>query len=316
MNNMELMLNELSIHGQFHDTASLRDALSGIMAMRNVARRFGREIYCRQGTLYTRLARAGTPLIEVLSREQIRAIRAWLDKSGPFWDDSPEHDSGDLFGCNNKDITGSSLAESAYCNSNGFDRRMVSISPSEEWNYTPLTVNWLRQNGTDEEINVCNYWEYSTLEADLEQSPLPIASWHQLEDVARQRFVNLNFTADSFSNLEGQPFAKGPSDRILERLDVLDRIRNAGLGSTEGRELHAKHFQGDKAWFSDSSDSEKHNPKFRRRLTFNIVDTNADHFCTWHGKVSNPPYRIHFTWPVPPGGQLYVVYVGLKITRT
>ena len=309
-------MNEISIHGQFYDTASLRDALGKIMAMRNLARRFGRVIYCSRGTSH-RLAQAETPLIQMiqtLSREQRNAVLIWLNQNGPFWDDAPEHDSGDLFGCNNDDITGSGLAESAYCKSIGIDRRTVSVSPSE-WNYTPITVNWIRQNDT-EDIEVCNYWDPSTLESDLEQSTSLMASWRELEDAARQRFVNLNFTPDSFSYLEGQPFTKGPAYRILERLDVLDRIRNAGLGSKEGQGLHAKHFQGDKAWFSDSSDSEKHNPKFRRRLTFNIADTNAYHFCTWHGKVNNPPYRIHFTWPVPPGGQLYVVYVGLKITRT
>ena len=122
---MELMLNEFSIHGQFYDPASLRDALSRIMSMRNLARRFGREIYCRQGTSY-RPAQAETPLIQMLPREQQRAIRIWFDRNGPFWDDPPKHDSGDLFGCNNDDITGSGLAESAYCKYLGIDRRMVS----------------------------------------------------------------------------------------------------------------------------------------------------------------------------------------------
>ena len=305
---MELMLNELSIHGQFYDTASLRDALNRIMAMRNLARRFGREIYCRQGTSY-RPAQAETPLIQMLPREQQRAIRIWFDRNGPFWDDPPKHDSGDLFGCNNDDITGSGLAESAYCKYLGIDRRMVSVSPSE-WNYTPITVNWLRQNDTDEEISVCNYWEYSMLESDLEHSPLPIGSWSQLEVAARQRFVNLTFTSDSFSYLEGQPFAESAAKSIIARLNVLDRLQNVGTGSAEGRQLLTDYFTGGKSWFSDSSDSEKQDPKFRRKATFNLTDPNANPFCTWHGKVNTPPYRIHFTWPVPHGGQLYVVYVG------
>ena len=319
---MELMLNELSIHGQFHDATTLRDALSRIMAMKKLADDSKRVLYCRKGTLYTRPARAGTPLIEVLSRDlsrdQIRVIRRWLDTSGPFWEnDPPNHDSGDMFECNNDDITGSSLAESAYCNASiGSDRRMVSLFPSE-WDATHITVNWLKQNGADEEISICNYWDPSTLKVALERAALPPESWSDIEESARQRFVNLNFTPDSFSDLEARPFNSGVADRILERLDVLNGIMSAGLGSTIGQELHAKHFRGDKAWFSDSSDSEKHNPKFRGRLTFTIADTNDYHFCTWHGKVNTPqlPFRIHFTWPVHPGGQLYVVYVGSKITR-
>ena len=310
---MELMLNELSIHGQFYDPGTLGDALNRIMAMKKLADEFDRVLYCRKGILYTRHARPGTPLIEVLPREQISAIRRWLDTSGPFWeDDPPNHDSGDLFGCNNDDITGSGLAESAYCNSieiDEIDRRMVSVCPSE-WNYTPLTVNWLKQNGAQEEISVRNYWDYSTLKAALDQSSSPPESWSDVEESARQRFVNLNFTPDSFSDLKGRPFNKGVADRILKRLDVLDRLQKVGPGSTEGRQLLTDYFAGGKAWFSDSSDSEKQDPKFRRKATFNLADPNANPFCTWHGKVNTPPYRIHFTWPVPPGGQLYVVYIG------
>lgn len=312
---MELMLNELSIHGQFYDTASLRDALGRIMSMRNLARRFGREIYCHQGTSY-RPAQAETPLIQMiqtLSREQRNAVLSWLDRHGPFWDEDPHHDSRDLFGCNDEVVTDSGLAESAYCKHIGIDRRMVSVSPSE-WNYTPITVNWLRQNDADEDIDVCNYWESSTLETALEQSPSNMASWRQLEDAVRQRFVNLNFTPDSFSYLAGQPFAESVAKSIRERLNALDRLWSVGLGSDEGRQLFDNHFMGDNAWFSDSSDSEKR--KFRKELTFDIADQNANHFCPWHGKVNTArPYRIHFTWPVQPGGQLYVVYVGLKITR-
>ena len=312
---MELMLNELSIHGQFYDVAKLQDALNRIVAMRKLVHRFGREIYCHRGTL-NRPARAETPLIQMLPREQQRAIRVWFDR-GPFWDESSKHDSDDLFGCNDEVVTDFGLAESAYSKSIGFDRRMVSVSPSE-WNYTPITVNWIRQNGAQEEISVCNYWDYSTLKVALEQSASPPKSWRELEDAARKRFVNLKFTPDSFSDLEGRSFhpANVPN-KILQLLDVLDRIMRAGLGSKVGQDLHAKRFQGDKAWFSDSSDREKNNRKFKEKLTFNVADTNDYHFCTWHGKVATPhgPIRIHFTWPVPPGGQLYVVYVGDKLTR-
>lgn len=324
---MELMLNELSIHGQFHDSTTLRDALSRIMAMKKLADDSKRVLYCRKGTLYTRLARAGTPLIEVLSRDlsrdQIRVIRRWLDTSGPFWEEEdapPNHDSGDMFECNDDDITGYGLAEAAYRNSTRSDLRMVSVSvsPSEEWNYTPLTVNWLKQDGTDEEISVCNYWEPSTLKEALEQSAPPPESWSDLEDVARQRFVNLNFTQDSFRHLKGRSLSpKSLPDKILRCLKVLDDIRSAGLGSKVGRELYDEYFQGDNAWFSNSSDSEKNNRKFREDMTFHIADTNDRHFCPWHGKVKtrHGPLRIHFTWPVPPGGQLYVVYMGDKLTR-
>ena len=186
---------------------------------------------------------------------------------------------------------------------------MVSLFPSE-WDDTPITVNRIKQNGDQEEIDVCNYWESSTLKADLEQYPSSIASWSQLEVVANKRFVNLKFTSGSFMPIKNHPFNKGVADTILKRLDVLDRLQNFGPGSTEGKQLITDHFTGGNALFSDSSDSEKRDPKFRSKVRFNLADPNANPFCFWHGKVNNPPYRIHFTWPVPHGGQLYVVYVG------
>jgi hypothetical protein len=38
-------------------------------------------------------------------------------------------------------------------------------------------------------------------------------------------------------------------------------------------------------------------------------------FCTWHGKVKTPQYRIHFSWPISAVAPLYVVYIGPKITK-
>ena len=42
---MELFANDLSIHKQFPDISSFSNALKRLMAMRNSARRFGREIH-------------------------------------------------------------------------------------------------------------------------------------------------------------------------------------------------------------------------------------------------------------------------------
>lgn len=309
---MELMLNELSIHEQFYSTPKLQKAIGRIMAMRNVARRYGREVYCHRSALY-RTAKSGTPLVQMLSREQRSAAMQWLTKQGPFWDDAPRHDADEWFECNGDVVAETGLAEAAYCSTIGMDRRMVSLTPST-WDFAPITVTWWRDPTTSIDINLGNYRDLPALEADLRQAAPAIESWRQFEAVSRQRFQQLNFTANSFSYLNGQPFAPGPAGRILSRLDVLDRLWAAGRGSPEGQRLYDDYFTGDKAWFSDSSDSEKRN--FRQELTFPSPDASGGTlFCTWHGKVNNPPYRIHFSWPVPRGGKLHVVYVGLKITR-
>ena len=307
---MELMLNELSIEGQFYNPSMMLEAIGRIRTMRNIARRFGREVYCHRSAL-GRSAKPGTPLVQMLSREQQSATILWLTRQGPFWEDAPRHDPNEWFECNGDVVTEAGLAEAAYCSTIGMDRRMVSLIPST-WEYSPITVTWWRDGTTSTDIDLGNYWDPPALEADLRQADPPIESWSQLETVSRQRFQQLNFTANSFRYLDGQPFAPGAAARILSRLDVLDRLWAVGLGSSEGQRLYENHFTGDRAWFSDSSDTEK--SKFRREFTFPSPNPNeSPMFCTWHGKVNTPPYRIHFSWPVPPGGQLHVVYVGWKI---
>ena len=306
------MLNELSIHEQFYSPPKLREAIGRIMTMRNIARRFGREVYCHRSALY-RAVRPGTPLVQMLSREQLTATVQWLTRQGPFWEDAPRHDPNEWFECNGEPVTEAGLAEAAYCSTIGMDRRMISLTPSN-WEYSPITVTWWRDDTTSTDFELGNYRNPHVLEADLRQADPTIDSWSQLETVSRQRFQQLSFTANSFRYLDGQPFAPGAAARILSRLDILDRLWDRGLESPEGRRLYEDHFTGDRAWFSDSSQREKR--KFKQELSFpSPVAGGETLFCTWHGKVNHPPYRIHFSWPVPPGDKLHVVYVGLKITR-
>ena len=286
------------------------------MNMRSIARRYGREIYCHTNVSNARFS-AEMPLVQLLSHNERGSVLSWLGKQGPFWDDARQHGPDEWFECDGEVITDTGLAEAAYCSLTGVDRRTVSLSPST-WEHSPLTVFWRRGSKPAANIALSNYSHPPSLEADLRQAAPALASWGQLEAVSRQRFQSLMFTSDSFSYLQGQPFAPGAASRIISRLDVLDRlsasIASDGRLSPEGRRLYEDHFVGDRAWFSDSSDTEKR--EFRRKLTFKSPEPDGEPmFCTWHGKVNHPPYRIHFTWPILPSGRLYVAYVGLKITR-
>ena len=71
------------------------------------------------------------------------------------------------------------------------------------------------------------------------------------------------------------------------------------------------HLTRGSAQFSDSSTDEKR--KFRNELSFSHPDIPGESLdCTWHGKVKPLLIRLHFRWPVPPGEDLYIVYVGRK----
>ena len=75
---------------------------------------------------------------------------------------------------------------------------------------------------------------------------------------------------------------------------------------------------GDRARFTDSSDTEKRNRRFAEAMTFNHPETSERVFCSWHGKIQTPQYRIHFEWPMPDhqDRKLFVAYIGPKITKT
>ena len=116
----------------------------------------------------------------------------------------------------------------------------------------------------------------------------------------------------------GVPFAKSAADRFVALLNVLDRLagafNNEGTRDAEGHRIVSDFFTGDRAWFTDSSESEKRD--FRHELTFVSPDNpSSPVFCPWHGKVSHLTLRLHFSWPLAKGKSVHVVYAGPKITK-
>lgn len=130
---------------------------------------------------------------------------------------------------------------------------------------------------------------------------------------AYDRFAN-----DAFVPLRGHPFVHGAAERIQILHDTLNRFRGCfddnGNRTPEGNRIYTDHFTGEKGWFSDSSATEK--TEFESELTFAHPSEPGEYlFCSWHGKVKTPQFRIHFSWPVSASTPLYIVYVGPKITK-
>ena len=98
----------------------------------------------------------------------------------------------------------------------------------------------------------------------------------------------------------------------LRSLTLLAGTNAKGERTAEGHEIYQRHFAGQRAWFSDSSDTEKRD--FQNDLTF-LLNDGTSLLCSWHGKVNyHIPLRIHFSWPVTAVDPLYIVYVGPKLT--
>ncbi len=318
---MELIFNELSVQGQFADLSTFRTAFGRVMAMRRLLRQFGRELYCHRSLVNSHVMQGTTmpQAVQALDRNSRRALMQWLTRHGPFWEDAREHGGDDYLDCfkyEDRIVTDTGVGEAAFCTLHGLRRGLVSLIPSS-WQFSPVPVELHEDEGV-RSVEVRNYWNADELEADLEEEKPSLRSWQDLEAAARNRCQDLTFSPDSFEPLHGHPFHEGAADRVLLRLIVLQEISNCfdghGERTSEGHRLYQKHFTGTKAWFSDSSASEKND--FEDELTFphpSVLGQSL--FCTWHGKVKWPQLRIHFSWPIRAAEPLYVVYVGPKITR-
>jgi hypothetical protein len=319
VSSMDLLVNDLSLHGQFHDVAAFRDAISNIMRIRQIARRHMRSLYCHRG-----LANAqATPresiqaAVRTLLRNEQSALLTWLNQHGPFWDDNRKHNRDDWYECGGEIVTDTAIGEAAHCLLHGIDRGLVSFQPSS-FLHDPVPVESVISGINRTSVDIRNFWDPVTVEQCLVSTPPALTSWANLGNCCVTRFEHLRFAQDAFEPLRGQPFKQSAAERILARLDVLHRLRKSfaqdGSLSSEGHEIYRKYFTGDKAWFSDSSDGEKND--FEKDLTFNHPDAPGQTlFCTWHGKVKSPQYRIHISWPVTVASPVYVVYVGPKITK-
>ncbi len=316
---MDLLINDLSLHGQFPDLAAFRESIRRVMRIREISRRHMRALYCHRGfangqvTPGERMPAA----VRALPLDEQRAVKGWLCQHGPFWDDDRQHDGGDWYECVGQIVTDTAVGEAAHCLLHGIERGLVSLQPSD-FVYDPVPVERVFEDGNRAPVKVRNYWEPAAVENCLAAAPPALASWSALGELSVSRFELLRFAGNAFKSLRTQPFKQGVAERILVRLEALHRLRQCfdenGSRTKEGHALYQQHFTGNKAWFSDSSDAEKED--FKDELTFPHPDAPGQSlFCPWHGKVKAPQYRIHFSWPVTAASPVYVVYVGPKITK-
>ncbi|MDV6346804.1 hypothetical protein R2083_04640 [Nitrosomonas sp. Is35] len=315
---MEVLLNDLSLHGQFASIHDFQNAIRSIMRMRNKVQQFGRELYCHRNLVLAKVTYEMTMQQAVMyfDQNERRAIMGWLTQYGPFWEDSRNHGPDDYFESQKQIVTDTALGEAAYRCFSGSEYQLISLATSD-WLFTPIRVVWYRDDQITD-IDVFNHWKTNTLETALQVSSPLIQSWEQLASTMRGRCANLIFAADSFKPLRGHPFVSSAAQRIVELLQILDKLKSCfdtqGQRTAEGHEIYQNHFTGNKAWFTDSSDSEK--TEFKAELTFSHPENESETlFCTWHGKIKTPQFRIHFSFPISGNEPLYVVYVGPKLTK-
>ena len=321
---MELVVNELSMHGQHVSEEEFVESIERIMKIRHHIRRFGQELICSR-SIFSSTGYAKKILgecLNVLPIDRRRAVFSWLAKSGPFWDDYRMHTDDDYVECNGTVVTGSSVGEVAWQCLFGTQHGLVSFSPSV-WLVNLIRVVAHLPN-QERSVDISNFWDAHEIEVFLATHPAPIESWKQLDRHCTTRFENLRFVAGAFDYLKPVPFSSAAAKRIVVLLGVLDRMQTcfdpSGSRNAEGNELYQLYFTGRKgdggsgAAFSDSSDDEKSD--FRQEMSFiDPTRPGPKIFCPWHGKVHTPQLRIHFSGPPTAVGPLPIYYIGPKITK-
>jgi len=267
---VDLLFNELSIHGQFPDVATFKISVGRVMRIRTVMRQFRLNLYCHRNVANRQVTQDKSlpQVIGTLDRNSRSALMVWLTQHGPFWEDVRKHGGDEYLEYEGEVVTDSAVGEAAYNRFHGIDQGVVSMDPSD-WLSSPLTVTWVR-DGQEPGVDVPNFWEADALKIALEAARAPLASWPDLEMTARARCPDLTFSQESFASLNGHPFNEGVAERLLRLFNVLHDLKNCfdehGERTPEGHRLYATHFTGDEARFSDSSDTEKND--FRTALTF------------------------------------------------
>ncbi len=113
---MELLVNDLSINGQFPDVPSFKNAIGRVMAMRDLARQFGSELHCHRNLSHAQVTRElGMPqAIQRLEPAERSALTQWLTRHGPFWEDERVHGPDDYLECDDQVVTDTAVGEVAF----------------------------------------------------------------------------------------------------------------------------------------------------------------------------------------------------------
>ena len=319
---MEWHLNDLSLDGQFDEPQSFCAMLKNLLQLRISNPTMRNQLYCsrllhlRQITQTVDLRQA---ILETKDKIFTRLVLEWITKSGPFWDDSRQHNQDDYFEYQSHDVTDQGLGEAS--------RRKLAGIPAGVFSFqgSPLqfTINSLLvQQGLSEapinSIDIDNCWTTEQLIQSIQNSKT-YRCWQDVRAEIKYRFKGLVISDSVMDSLLPNPFSQQVTKRIFELLHVLDQLvvqsdANGQL-SQSGMNLFQEHFVGNKAWFTDESATNKRN--FRQEMTFSDPDEASKKiFCPYHGKIKTPQIRIHFQWPRPTGqSKIKVVYIGSKITK-
>ncbi len=165
-------------------------------------------------------------------------------------------------------VTDTAIGEVAFRMINGEDQGLISLSPSD-WTHRQIHVLLRNDETKIKFVSIKNWWEPRELEQELKHQSPPIRSWQELSGHCISKFDGFIFLRNHFPH-----FSKHRFLRVHHQKFNIARHLNALTQSYDGKGNHAEqehkiyndYFKGERGWFSDSSDNEKH--RFYRELKF------------------------------------------------
>lgn len=313
---MRVFLNELALADAWSSPSSIQQPLKEILQARRLRPALRNKLYCAGGMSGVPTS-SGMPLSQAaqkLPRDMKVQLLEWVTKRGPFIEDDRQAIDEDLFYFGDDDVTHLGLGEAT--------RRLLAkslaatLSPvqDEHSHFAPTrlgVVHGLREKPI---AHVCvpNYIELAALAECLEALEADPKNWQDLLELCRKRFDLLLIGPHCEEVLAPYPFSPAAGRKIIKLLKTLHEIKaemdHSGRLSPAGLELRSMFFSGERASFSDESETRKQKPGM---FTFPDPGGGSDIVCFWHGKISTPAFRMYFDWPVEsPARRLRVVYIG------
>ena len=316
---MRVFLNELALADAWTSTSSVQRPLLQVLQARQHQRVLRDALYCARGMGGVRTA-AGIPMFRAaqeLPRDTRLQLFEWIAKHGPFMDDDRLVIDEDLFFFEDDEVTDLGLGEAARRIRAEFRAATLSPIGNDRSRFSGSSLGVV--HGLPDEpiarVSVPNYTESEPLLEVLRTVVPHATNWNDFLETCRHRFDLLHIGPNCDETIGRFPYMPAAGRRIIELLSVLQRVMaemdQTGRLSPQGLELRNRFFTGQRAWFSDESESRK-----RRRGKFTFPDPGGgnDIVCFWHGKISTAAIRMHFDWPVASDARrLRVVYIGPHI---
>lgn len=272
------LFNDASLNGACESTHEFVQSIKFCIAVHNQLRQFGGGLEIGHSFLTRRLkfGESVGSALSLLSTDERRRVRVWVDKEGPFWDRPQQHDANEYFECLDEVVTESALAEAAHHVFAGEDTVVVSLAGSL-FTQDPLTISW--KQGPHGDIDICVQnaitQEHVT---QLAAAALPsLENYKSLLSWVRKNCRHLAIRTDDLLEQMGSTFIPAVAERGRELFQILNSIAEAVILKDSEKLKALCQTWLTSARFSDSSATEKNTDEFSLRMRFKHPCTKKIH---------------------------------------